>query len=351
VSNDATAFENGTTTAPVSGQTAVAVEVLPGEKWWGGTVKDGTQMPFDGQTPYFVDLSVAVTASGHPDDAVDSNQASPILVSTAGRVIGSDRPFSITSGNGRITAVGHNIDFFAAETGATLRDAYLAAATRYFPPSGQMPARELMAHPQYNTWIETPVTPTQESVLAYARRILDAGLEPGTLFIDDNWAPDYGTWRFDTSRFPDAPGMIATLREWGFPVVLWLVPFISPDSPSFWDAERKGYVIKGADGRTAIRRWWNGFSAALDLTNPDAVKWLTDQLDALREIGVAGFKFDAGDVRDYRLDDQLFGPAEPVDMSENWAKIGLRYPFNEYRACWRMGGQPLGQRLRDKPPT
>jgi alpha-glucosidase (family GH31 glycosyl hydrolase) len=30
--------------------------------------------------------------------------------------------------------------------------------------------------------------------------------------------------------------------------------------------------------------------------------------------------------------------------------VGLRYPFNEYRACWRMGGQPLGQRLQDKPP-
>ena len=27
------------------------------------------------------------------------------------------------------------------------------------------------------------------------------------------------------------------------------------------------------------------------------------------------------------------------------------YPFNEYRACWKMGGTPLAQRLHDKPAT
>lgn len=42
--------------------------------------------------------------------------------------------------------------------------------------------------------------------------------------------------------------------------------------------------------------------------------------------------------------------ASPVEMCQNWARIGLRYPFNEFRACWNMAGQPLGQRLADKPP-
>ena len=42
--------------------------------------------------------------------------------------------------------------------------------------------------------------------------------------------------------------------------------------------------------------------------------------------------------------------ASPVEMCQNWARIGLRYPFNEFRTCWTMAGQPLGQRLADKPP-
>jgi len=31
-----------------------------------------------------------------------------------------------------------------------------------------------------------------------------------------------------------------------------------------------------------------------------------------------------------------------------WAQIGLDFPLNEYRAMWKMGGQPLGERLNDK---
>jgi alpha-glucosidase len=58
------------------------------------------------------------------------------------------------------------------------------------------------------------------------------------------------------------------------------------------------------------------------------------------EYGVDGFKFDAGDnsfydpcyIDSYRKD------AISTDHTFAWAKIGLEFPFNEYRACWRMGG-------------
>jgi alpha-glucosidase len=40
--------------------------------------------------------------------------------------------------------------------------------------------------------------------------------------------------------------------------------------------------------------------------------------------------------------------ATPNKHSELYARVGLDYPLNEYRACWKMGGQALAQRLRDK---
>lgn len=325
----------------------VELDLEPGERWWGGTVKDGVRMPFAEGTTYARDLAVPGEDDGEVGE--DSNQSAPVLVSTRGRVVASQRPFAFSVADGKLTVRGTDVVTFRA--GSSLRDAFRAASAEFFPPSGATPARRLFEAPQYNTWIETPLTPTEESVLAYARRVLDAGLEPGTLFIDDNWAPDFGTWRFDPARFPDPKRMIDTLREWGFEVVLWLVPFISPDSLAFRECERDGFLVRDADGRTAVRRWWNGYSALLDVSSPEAVAWLTDQLDALVDLGVAGFKFDAGDVRDYRADDLIAQPCEPVDMCERWARVGLRYRYNEYRACWRMGGQPLGQRLRDKPPT
>ncbi|MFD0440269.1 glycoside hydrolase family 31 protein [Streptomyces chartreusis] len=320
-----------------------------GERWWGGAADDGLRMPF-GERPFVRDLGVA--GRDESGAVAPSNQSSPLLVSTHGRVIWSDRPFLFAFegvGAGLLRVSGRDLVVF--QGGGTLREAYLSAARRFFPPAGRAPARELFTGPQYNTWIEFPYTPTQEAVLRFARDLLAAGMPPGVLMIDDSWSPDYGTWRFDGARFPDPAAMIRQLHDWGFSVMLWVVPFVSPDSAAFRELEGKGLLIRGRDGDTAIRRWWNGFSALLDATNPAAVAWMTDHLDALMaETGVDGFKFDGGDIRDYRADDLTAVPAEPVDLCEAWARVGLRYPFNEYRASWRMGGQPLGQRLQDKPP-
>ena len=108
--------------------------------------------------------------------------------------------------------------------------------------------------------------------------------------------------------------------------------------------------VRTAEGNPAIRRWWNGFSALLDLSNPDAVAWFHDRADALIALGVDGFKFDGADVGDFRADD-LTGGMSPVDMCREWSRLALRYPLNELRASWDMGGAALAQRVQDKPPA
>jgi alpha-glucosidase (family GH31 glycosyl hydrolase) len=87
----------------------------------------------------------------------------------------------------------------------------------------------------------------------------------------------------------------------------------------------------------------------LDFTNPKAVKWFKAQLEKLTTVyNVDGFKMDAGDFRFY-VNTHSFKPnTAPWDQAEAWGKIGLDYPLNEYRAMWKMGGQPLAQRLHDK---
>ncbi|MFE7583731.1 glycoside hydrolase family 31 protein [Streptomyces gardneri] len=317
----------------------------PDERWWGGAVADGLRMPY-GDGSFARDLSGPVWQE---DGTSVSNQSSPLLISTRGRLVWSDRPFSFSFRDGVLRASGQRI--LVGRGGGTLREAYRSGVRRFFPASGGTPARELFTGPQYNTWIEMPYTPTQESVLRFADEIVGTGMPPGVLMIDDNWSPDYGTWQFDRSRFPDPAAMVRRLHAQGFSVMLWIVPFVSPDSAVFRELESQGLLLRDRHGDTAVRRWWNGFSALLDLTHPAAVSWLTDRLDALcSETGVDGFKFDGADPSDYRADDRTAGSAEPVDHTEAWARIGLRYPFNEYRACWRMGGRPLAQRLADKPP-
>jgi alpha-glucosidase len=86
----------------------------------------------------------------------------------------------------------------------------------------------------------------------------------------------------------------------------------------------------------------------LDFTNPEAAEWFRARLDYLQSrYQVDGFKFDGGDSSFYTglAAAQLMSPNS---HSELFGKLGLHYPLNEYRAMWKMGGQPLAQRLCDK---
>lgn len=322
--------------------------LLPGERWWGGAVADGTAMPF-GSTVHHRDLAIN---AGYVDDATaGANQSAPLLLSDQGRYVWSAEPFAFTFSPGRLALRGVDLEVGSSPT-TSLAGAFRAASARYFPPSGHSPDPAMVRGPQYNTWMELPYTPTQSGVLAYVRGLLDAGFPPGVVMIDDRWSQDYGVWRFDPAAFPDPAGMVAQLHDWGCPVLLWLVPFISPDSATRRDLAARGLLVRRPDARVAVRHWWNGDSAILDVTHPEAVAWLIDELRDLQErYGIDGFKFDAGDLRHYRTDDVTFAMADPAGNCEAWAAVGLNFAFNEYRACWKMGGTPLAQRLHDKPAT
>lgn len=313
---------------------------LPGERWWGGMVALGSQMPFPEQV-------------GRHDLSRENlnNQNVPFLLSSAGRYIWSDRPFTfqVEDGNLRISAP-EKVE--AVQAGTTLREAYLAACRKHFPPSGQLPDSLFFSMPQYNTWIELMYNQNQADILAYAHHVVDHDFPAGVFMVDDNWQKYYGNFEFKPERFPDPKAMVDELHRMGFRIMLWICPFVSPDSPEFRELQSKGFLIRKKDsGEAAIIPWWNGYSACYDLSHPEAAEHLKRQLRRMQtEYGIDGFKFDAGDVSHY-ADSTLafFDPAATsVDLCRHWAELGLDFPFNEYRAGWQMGGQALVQRLGDK---
>ena len=301
------------------------ISSLEGEKWWGGMVGLGSQMPFKNDMRLF-DLSAENL----------NNQNVPLLLSSEGRYIWSDKPFSFKIEGGNLHLFSDYESLEPVLAGNTLKDAYMAASTKYFPPSGQLPDSLFFSMPQYNTWIELMYNQNQDDILKYA----------------DNIMKHYGNFDFKPERFPDPKGMIDQLHKDGFRIMLWICPFVSPDSPEFRELQQKGYLIKKKGTKqAAIIPWWNGYSACYDLSNPAAAEHLKKQLRNMQEqYGVDGFKFDAGDISHYNDPTLEFydKAATSVDMCEYWAKIGLDFPFNEYRASWKMGGQALVQRLGDK---
>lgn len=319
----------------------VEVKPLGNEKWWGGMIGLGSSMPFE-KDLHLYDLSKVNL----------NNQNIPLFVSSAGRYIWSDKPFSFKIDNGVLSIYSDYEQVAPVTAGKTIKEAYHAAAINHFPPTAKLPDSLLFSMPQYNTWIELQYNQNQKDILNYADNVLKHDFPAGVFMIDDNWQKYYGNFDFKPEQFPDPKGMVKELHSKGFKVMLWICPFVGADSPEFRYLQKRGFLIKQkGTNNAAIIPWWNGYSASYDLSNPEAVKYFTQQLrDVQKKYNIDGFKFDAGDISHYDNDNLSFynKEATSTDMCEYWLKIGLDFPFNEYRAGWKMGNQPLVQRLGDK---
>ena len=128
------------------------------------------------------------------------------------------------------------------------------------------------------------------------------------------------------------------LHDQGFKVMLWICPYFSPDCETFRLLNKKGYFLKDKRGGTYIRRWWNGYSASLDLTNPEAVEYFQGRLSVPRR-RVRGRWLQARCRRRQclqRREHQGREAISPNEFSERWAALGLPFKLNEYRACWKL---------------
>ncbi len=320
----------------------VKLKIKKNEFWWGGAVVDGALMPYG-----IVDFSHDQLAD------VKGNQSQPLLISNKGRYIWSEYPLHIMFKNDSVVVSTPFGKIDTGRAGKTLKEAFLYVSKTYFPPSGKTPNPLLFTSPQYNTWIELQYDQNEEAILNYAQSILDHGFPPGVLMIDDNWQIDYGVWEFSSERFKTPQLMIEKLHAMGFKVMLWVCPFVSPDSEVYRELALKKLLLFEDAGKTrpAIVRWWNGASAVIDLTNPEGEQWYINQLLSLqKKYGVDGFKLDAGDPEFYK-NTYAYKNILPNEHTEKHASVGLKFPLNEFRATWKMAGQPLAQRLRDKEHT
>lgn len=323
--------------ALASCSSTVTIPLPEGVSVWGGRIKDGSKMPY---------------AAGFEASLDDnrSNQVAPLLLTSDGRYVWSDTPFSFRITDKAIVITEGNVT--VEKAGDCLSDAFKAASAAHFPANGEFPPAQFYKVPQYNTWIELMYNQNQEGVLNYARGILQNGLPAGIIMIDDTWQEDYGKWYFHPGRFPDPKAMCDELHRMGFKVMLWICPFVSMDQYQICHKiESFGGFLSEADGHTPYPvRWWNGTSAVLDLTNPKSVEWFDSELHRLMEdYGVDGFKFDAADFEYYPSDAIAAGGTVPgYEQCSLFVELARKYPYNELRAGWRHAGEPVVQRLHDK---
>ncbi|CQR48452.1 Alpha-xylosidase [Paraliobacillus sp. PM-2] len=312
------------------------IKMLEHEYWYGGYVHEGINQPIGKEDTCKVDLFSNQTP----------NQAMPLFLSTKGRYLWSSKGFVVTFDNGMIEIKGDDVEL--GEGKQHLKGAYLSAMAKHFTFNENHLSMELFQNPIYNTWIELTFNQNENDILRYTDDILANGLPAGVLMIDDGWSDYYGKWTFNKEKIPNPEHMIKKLHDKGFHVMLWICPYITPDTVEYRETRDKDLLIKNKDGKPFITEWWNGHSAVLDFSNPDTITWMEKQLDNLERMGINGFKFDGGDSLYYRQDNVTYGDVTPDEQSLLWAKFGEKYTLNEYRVTTKAGGMSLLQRLCDK---
>lgn len=327
------------------------VKMLEGELWYGGSVAEAMHNPFDCNSVFDYDMEKGL------------NQTMPLFVSTMGRYIWCEDPMVVHIEGGEIELSACS-EIILCQAGNCLKDAYLTASEKHFKFSGKVPPLKFFESAQYNSWMELDYNQNQEAILKYAHGIVDNGYEPGVLMIDEGWHTRYGLWEWDFIKFPDPKAMIDELHDLGFKVMLWVVPMVTPDGQKFsmsyfpyhshldGACGDKKYFLRTDDGMVALIEWWNGFSAILNMCNPDDVEFLDSKLRKLiNEYGVDGFKFDGGPIAMFHPDRVVNGKQtrfSPKDLNIAWNDFGTRYEFHEYKDTFKGGGKPVIQRLRDR---
>lgn len=331
----------------------VTIPLLPGEKWWGGAGGSGERQPYcAGGDAKRYDLTVA----GHT--------SSPLLVSTKGRYLWAEKPFAYQFKDGMLAISSDNDLPTLTQAGATLKEAYLAAAKAHFRFDGKTPPDIFFTLPQWNNWIEIFLRGmTQKSADDYTAELAASDFPCGVYMMDGGWLSHQGSYEFYEKDFPDPKGLFDRINAQGWIPLIWTAHFVSPDSreykklryhPKLNGLDLLAYRKQPGSKQAGVVRWWSGISCVYDLTKPAANAYYAQTLkDFAAQYGIRGFKFDAGDPRMFEEDMRFFDEsARGVDYTRLYAELAAReFPYHEIRVSWKCGGLPLVTRLNDRPHT
>jgi alpha-galactosidase len=180
----------------------------------------------------------------------------------------------------------------------SLSDDPLAQQARYYELWGKaMNARKCDPPSGWCTWYFSFVRVTENTVNRNLASLGDLKGLVEFVQIDDGYEPWPGTWTDWNRKFPTPPAETAQrIKDAGFRPGLWLAPFfVSQESPLY--RRHPDWVLRSKRGWPLVAfihpAWAGHIIYALDVTNPEVQKWLSDTVKTLvHEFGFEYLKLD-----------------------------------------------------------
>jgi alpha-D-xyloside xylohydrolase len=184
----------------------------------------------------------------------------------------------------------------------------------------------------FGLWMGRESYYSEDEVRDVAKKLRDYRIPSDVVHLDVGWfeVPHRCDFKFSESRFPDPAKMISDLKDQGFRLSLWQLPYLNPKNPLHWPAIQEGYVVLTATGDPPAD------DAIIDMSDPRAVEWYQDKLARLLEMGVGFFVAD-------------FGEAASLSGIYAKRKSGFRehnlYPLRYNKAVAEITEEVTGERI------
>jgi alpha-D-xyloside xylohydrolase len=144
----------------------------------------------------------------------------------------------------------------------------------------------------FGLWMSRITYLSEDQVRTVASKLRENRIPDDVIHIDTGWFET--DWRcdyqFSKTRFKDPAKMIADLKQDGFHISLWQLPYFVPKNTLFPEIIKRGLYVKDAKGNLPYE------DAVLDFSNPDTVTWYQEKIGALIKMGVGAIKVDFGEA-------------------------------------------------------
>lgn len=151
----------------------------------------------------------------------------------------------------------------------------------------------------FGLWLTTSfITDYDETtVLSFLDGMVERDIPLSVFHFDCFWMRvlQWCDFQWDETCFPEPEAMLQRYHDRGLKICVWINPYIGQRSPLFAEGVKEGYFIQKTNGNIWQTDKWQAGMAIVDFTNPAAVKWYEDRLEALLDMGVDCFKTDFGE--------------------------------------------------------
>lgn len=183
----------------------------------------------------------------------------------------------------------------------------------------------------FGLWLSTSFTTNynEETTSSFIQGMADRDIPLSVFHFDCFWMKEFH-WcdlGWDERVFPDVKGMLKRYHDKGLKICCWINPYVAQGNAFFEEGARNGYFLMRADGRGVkqVDEWQCGL-AVIDFTNPAAVKWYTDKLRSILDMGVDCFKTDFGER--IPVDVKYHNGADPNSMHNYYTFLYNQAVFN-----------------------